>query len=48
MGNNCASLVTDFVLFCHERYFMLSISESSEYNQADVIEAFNTTSNISR
>ena len=39
MGTNCAPLVAD--LFCYERDFMLSLSD---YNQADVIEAFNSTS----
>ena len=41
MGTNCAPLVADLFLFCYERYFMLSLSE---HNQADVIEAFNSTS----
>ena len=40
MGTNCAPLVADLVLFCYERYFMLSLSED---NQSDVIDAFNTT-----
>ena len=34
MGTNCA-------LFCYERNFMLSLSDK---NQADIIEAFNSTS----
>ena len=41
MGTNCAPLVSELFQFCHERYFMLSLSDS---NQADVIEAFNSTS----
>ena len=39
-GTNCAPLVADLFLFCYERDFMLSLSE---YNQSDVIEAFNST-----
>ena len=41
MSTNCAPLVTDLFLFCYERDFMLSLSDN---NQADVIEAFNSTS----
>ena len=41
MGTNCAPLVADFFLFCYERDFMLSLSDN---NQADIIEAFNSTS----
>ena len=41
MGTNCAPLVADLFLFCYERDFMLSLSDN---NQADIIEAFNTTS----
>ena len=41
MGTNCASLVTDLFLFCYERDFMLSLSDN---NQADIIEAFSSTS----
>ena len=41
MGSNCAPLVADLFLFCYERDFMLSLSDD---NQADVIDAFNTTS----
>ena len=41
MGNNCAPLVADLFLFCHERDFMKSLSRD---NQADIIEAFNPTS----
>ena len=38
MGTNCAPLVADLFLFCYERDFMMSLK------QADVIDAFNTTS----
>ena len=41
MGNNCAPLVADLFLFSYERDFMKSLSRE---NQADVIEAFNSTS----
>ena len=41
MGTNCAPLVADLFLFCYERDFMLSLSDN---NQADIIEAFNSTS----
>ena len=41
MGSNYAPLVADLILFCFERDFMLSLSGN---NQADVIEAFNSTS----
>ena len=42
MGTNCAPLVADlFLCFCYERDFMKSISRE---NQADIIEAFNSTS----
>ena len=41
MGTNCAHLVADLFLFCYERDFMLSLSDN---NQADIIEAFNSTS----
>ena len=41
MGNNCAPLVADLFLFCNERDFMMSLSDDK---QADVIDAFNTTS----
>ena len=41
MGTNCAPLVADLLLFCYERDFMLSLSDN---NQADIIEAFNSTS----
>ena len=41
MGTNCAPLVADLFLFCYERDFMMSFSDDK---QADVIDAFNTTS----
>ena len=41
MGTNCAPHVADLFLFCYERDFMLSLSRE---NQADIIEAFNSTS----
>ena len=41
MGTNCASLVAELFLFCYERDFMKSLSRES---QADIIEAFNSTS----
>ena len=41
MGTNCAPLVANFVLFCYERDNMMSFSDDK---QADVIDAFNTTS----
>ena len=41
MGTNSAPLVADLFLFCYERDFMMSFSEDK---QADVIDAFNTTS----
>ena len=41
MGTNCALLVADLFLFCYEREFMLYLSDN---NQADIIEAFNSTS----
>ena len=41
MGTYCAPLVADLFLFCYERDFMLSLSDN---NQADIIEAFNSTS----
>ena len=40
MGTNCAPLVADLFLQCYERDFMDSLSHD---NQADVIEAFNST-----
>ena len=41
MSTNCAPLVVDLFMFCYERDFMMSLSDD---NQADVIDAFNTTS----
>ena len=41
MGTNCTPLVADLFLFCYERDFMLSLSDN---NQADIIEAFYSTS----
>ena len=41
MGTNCAPLVADLFLFCYERDFMKSLWRE---NQADIIEAFNSTS----
>ena len=41
MGTDCALLVADLFLFCYERNFTTSLSPE---NQADIIEAFNSTS----
>ena len=46
MGTNSAPLVTDFCLFCYEKKkkekdFVMSLSN---YTQAHIIEAFNSTS----
>ena len=41
MDTNCVPLVADLFLFCYERDFMMSLSDDK---QADVIDAFNTTS----
>ena len=41
MGTNCVALVADLFLFCSGRDFMMSLSDDM---QADVIDAFNTTS----
>ena len=41
MGTNCALLNADLFLFCYERDYMKSLSRE---NQADIIEAFNSTS----
>ena len=41
MGTNCGPLVADLFLFCYERDFMMSLSDDK---QADVIDAFNTSS----
>ena len=41
MGTNCDPLFADLFLFCYKRDFMMSLSDDK---QADIIEAFNTTS----
>ena len=41
MGTNSAPLVADLFLFCYERDFLMSLSDDK---QADIIDAFNTTS----
>ena len=41
IGTNSAPLVADLFLFCYERDFMTSLSSD---NQADIIEAFKSTS----
>ena len=41
MGTSCASMVAALFLFCYERGFMMSLSDDK---QADIIDAFNTTS----
>ena len=41
MGTNCAPLVADLFPFCYERDFIMSLPDDK---QADVIDAFNTTS----
>ena len=41
MGTNRAPLLADLFLYCYERDFMDSLNHD---NQADVIEAFNSTS----
>ena len=41
MGTNCAPLVADLFLFCYERDIMMFLSDEI---QADIIEAFNSTS----
>ena len=41
MGTYCAPLVADLFLLCYERDCRLS---SSDNNQTDIIEAFNSTS----
>ena len=40
MGINFAPLVEDLFLFCYERDFMMALSDAK---QADIIDAFNTT-----
>ena len=41
MGTNCAPLVANLFLFCYEKDFMKDLSND---NQADIIKAFNSTS----
>ena len=41
MGTNCAPRVADLFFVCYEREFVKSLSRES---QADIIEAFNSTS----
>ena len=41
MCTNCASLVADLFLFCYKRDFIMSFSDDE---QADIFDAFNTTS----
>ena len=41
MGTNCAPMVADLFLFCYERDSLMSLSDDK---QANIIEAFNTTS----
>ena len=41
VGNNCAPPVADLFLFCYGWDFMMSLSEDK---QADIMDAFNTTS----
>ena len=41
MGINCAPLLADLFLFCYERDFMRFLSD---VKQAEIIEAFNSTS----
>ena len=41
LGTNCAPLAADLFLFCYEMDFMVYISYDK---QADIIDAFNTTS----
>ena len=41
MGTNCASRLADLFLYCYERDFIDSLNQD---NQADVIDAFNSTS----
>ena len=41
MGTNCAPLLAVLFLFCYEKDFMMS---HSDVKQAEIIEAFNSTS----
>ena len=40
MGNNSVPMITDSLLFCYEKDFMMSLSDDK---QANVIDAFSTT-----
>ena len=40
MGTNCAPLIADLFLFCHERDFITSLSYNKE---AEIIQVFNST-----
>ena len=40
MGTNCAPLVADLFLFCYE----MDLMSLSDDKQADIVDAFNTTS----
>ena len=41
MGTNCAPLVADLFLFCYKGDFIMFLSDDK---QADIMDAFNTTS----
>ena len=41
MGTNCAPMVANLFLFCYKSDFIMSLSDDK---QADIIDAFNTTS----
>ena len=41
MGTNCSPMVANLFLFCYEKDLMISLSDEK---QADIIDAFNTTS----
>ena len=43
MGTSCAPLVADLFLFCHERDFILSLSDANQ-SEVTCIESFNSTS----
>ena len=44
VGTNCSPLIADLLLFWYEKAFMMSLSGNT---QADIIEAFNSTSRYS-
>ena len=44
LSTNCAPFAADLFLFCYERDFKMAVSDDK---QADVINAFNTTSRYS-